>query len=145
MGVAPAPVGFCRSGPKVTTSPRIEKEVSHSDLRVDLSRGEPSRAMLTVALWTAVKHGGCRRPWGSTAVVPIYRRNIVGVLCSLVLLASVVRTPYEVNIPLRKRRNLRYTLRLLLLVCPGNAWQGWRRSVVPGRRQQRWLIQGPGP
>ena len=58
--------------------------------------------MLAVALWTAVQHGGCRRPWGSTAVVPIYRRNLVGVLCSLVLLASVVRTPYEVNIPLRK-------------------------------------------
>ena len=34
--------------------------------------------------------------------VQMYRRNILGVLCSLVLLASVVRTPYEVNIPLRK-------------------------------------------
>ena len=33
MGVVPAPVGFSRSGPKVTTSPKIEKGVSHSDLR----------------------------------------------------------------------------------------------------------------
>ena len=48
-------------------------------------------------LWTAARYGGCRRPWGSTATVQIYRIVIVGVLCSQILLASLDRTPYEVN------------------------------------------------
>lgn len=40
---------------------------------------------------------GCRRTWGSTAMVQIYRIVKVGVLCSLILLASLGRTPYEVR------------------------------------------------
>ena len=45
----------------------------------------------------AGEHGGYQRPRGWLATVQIYRIVIVGVLCSLLLLASLDRTPYEVN------------------------------------------------
>ena len=53
----------------------------------------------------------------------IYRRNIIGVLCGLVLLATVVRTPYEVNISLPYKKYPTFTaplisLPVLLLVVP---------------------------
>ena len=53
--------------------------------------------MLTVAVRLPGGYGGWRRRWGSTVMVQIYRIIVVGLLCSLVLLASVERTPYEVN------------------------------------------------
>ena len=53
--------------------------------------------MLTVAVRLPGGYGGWRRAWGSTVMVQIYRIIVVGLLCSLVLLASVERTPYEVN------------------------------------------------
>ena len=42
-------------------------------------------------------YGGWYRPWGSAVMVQIYRIIVVGVLCSQILLASLDRTPYEVN------------------------------------------------
>ena len=42
-------------------------------------------------------HGGYGRLWGSTATMAIYRISIGGVLCALILLASVVGLRWEVN------------------------------------------------
>ena len=53
--------------------------------------------MLAAALWSSLALGGYRRPWGSTAIMQIYRIVMLGVLCSQILLASLDRTPYEVN------------------------------------------------
>ena len=63
--------------------------------------------MLTMALRLAGAYGGCRRLGGSTATVQMYRVVILGVLCSQILLASLDRTPYEVNTFTSNRRILR--------------------------------------
>ena len=60
----------------------------------------------------SVDHGGWNRPWGSAVMVQIYRVIVVGVLCSQISLASLVRTPYEVNTSLLNTKNPLYTLRL---------------------------------
>ena len=51
-------------------------------------------------------------PWGSTVMMQIYRIIAVGLLCSLVLLASVERTPYEVNTFTSNIEGPLFTLRL---------------------------------
>ena len=67
MGVVPAPVGFSRSGPKVTTSPKIKKGVSHSDLRqISLVVSLPALCLLWPygqldGMGGAGDHGGRRR------------------------------------------------------------------------------------
>ena len=56
MGVVPAPVGFSRLGPKVTTSPKIKKGVSPSDLRqISLVVSLPALCLLWpyMGSWTA--------------------------------------------------------------------------------------------
>ena len=55
----------------------------------------------------ADEHGGYQRPRGWEATVQIYRLVIVGALCSQFLLASLVRTLYEVNTLLLNRRTIR--------------------------------------
>ena len=82
---------------KVTTPPEIERGLDQSRKTPDLSCDISIWRMLVWGLWTAARYGGCRRPWGSTATVQIYRIVIVGVLCSQILLASLGRTPYEGN------------------------------------------------
>ena len=53
--------------------------------------------MLRRASWSAAWLGGYGQPWGSTAMMAIYRVRLGGVLCALILLASVVGLRTEVN------------------------------------------------
>ena len=67
--------------------------------------------MLRRAAWSAAWLGGYGLPWGSTAATAIYRVRIRGVLCALLLLASVVGLRMEVNtLSLLKRRTIVYAL-----------------------------------
>ena len=57
----------------------------------------PGLKWSALEVWEGGAYGGCRRSWGSPAMVKIYRVIMLGVLCSQILLASLDRTPYEVN------------------------------------------------